>query len=278
MRAVPTSPSFCSFSSAGETTVSSCRMIDAVMYGMIPSANSEIRDRPPPLNVFSSCRTPPLPLQLLLIWSIASVLTPGTGMKEPSRYSARIAAVKTSFLRISATRNELRIVETTARLLLDELHRAARGLDALARGLRELVGVDRELYRQLAAAEDLDRDVALLGQAGRAQRLEIHRRAVGEARGQVVQVHVLHVGPERLERHRHLLVRPAQLAHAHVDRVLAALEARTVLGAGARAVALVAAPGGLAVARAVAAPDALAVALGARRGLEVVEADGLGGE
>src|SRR3954452_7338919 len=197
-------------------------------------------------------------------------------MKEPSRYSARIAAVKTSFLRISATRNELRIVETTARLLLDELHRAARGLDALARGLRELVGVDRELDRQLAAAEDLDRDVALLGQAGRAQRLEIHRRAVGEARGQVVQVHVLHVGPERLERHRHLLVRPAQLAHAHVDGVLAALEARAVLGAGAGAVALVAAPGGLAVPGAVPAPDALAVALGARSRLEAVEADGLG--
>ena len=31
--------------------------------------------------------------------------------------------------------------------------------------------------------------------------------------------------PEHLERHRHLLVRPAQLAHPHVDRRLAALEA-----------------------------------------------------
>src|SRR4051794_2712906 len=82
--------------------------------------------------------------------------------------------------------------------------------------------------------------------------------------------------PERLERHRHLLVRPAQLAHAHVDRVLAALEARAVLGTGAGAVALVAAAGGLAVPGAVPAPDALAVALGARRGLQVVEADVLG--
>src|SRR3954468_23076798 len=197
-------------------------------------------------------------------------------MKEPSRYSARIAAVKISFLRISATRNELRIVETTARLLLDELHRAARGLDALARGLRELVGVNRELDRELAATEDLDRDVALLGQAGRAQRLEIHGRAVGEALRQVVQVHVLRVRPEWLERHRHLLVRPAQLAHAHVDRVLAALEARAVLGAGTRAVALVAAPGRLAMAGAVAAPDALAGFARARGRLEGMQADRLG--
>ena len=33
----------CSFSSDGETTVRSCRMIEAVMYGMIPSANSASR-------------------------------------------------------------------------------------------------------------------------------------------------------------------------------------------------------------------------------------------
>ena len=61
IRACPTSPSFCSFSSDGTTTVSSCRMIDAVMYGMIPSAKSAIRESPPPLNVFSRLRMPPLP-------------------------------------------------------------------------------------------------------------------------------------------------------------------------------------------------------------------------
>ena len=59
IRAWPTSPSFCSFSSDGETTVSSCRMIEAVMYGMIPSANSATRDSPPPVNVFSRFRIPP---------------------------------------------------------------------------------------------------------------------------------------------------------------------------------------------------------------------------
>ena len=50
IRAWPTSPSFDSFSSDGDTTVSSCRMIEAVMYGMIPSAKIAIRDSPPPVN------------------------------------------------------------------------------------------------------------------------------------------------------------------------------------------------------------------------------------
>ena len=59
MRAWPTSPSFCSFSSDGETTVSSCRMIEAVMYGMIPSAKSATRDSPPPVKVLSRLRMPP---------------------------------------------------------------------------------------------------------------------------------------------------------------------------------------------------------------------------
>src|SRR3712207_7720493 len=54
------------------------------------------------------------------------------------------------------------------------------------------------------------------------------------ARLQVVEVHGLRVRPERLERHRHLLVRAAQLAHPHVDRVLAALEVHARLGARPR--------------------------------------------
>ena len=65
-----------SFSSEGTTTVSSCRMIEAVMYGMIPSAKSAIRDRPPPLNMLSRPRTPPPP-NLLLDVLDASTLMPG---------------------------------------------------------------------------------------------------------------------------------------------------------------------------------------------------------
>ena len=45
----------------------------------------------------------------------AWVLIPGTGMWDPSRYSARISAVKASFFRMSATVKALRIVATTTR-------------------------------------------------------------------------------------------------------------------------------------------------------------------
>src|SRR5262245_64324333 len=133
--------------------------------------------------------------------------------------------------------------------------------------------VHGELLRQLAAPKDLDRDVALLREPGRAQLLQPDRGAVVEARLQIVEVHVLRVRAERLERHRHLLVRAAQLAHPHVERVLAALEARALLGARTRAVALVAAARRLAVPGAVAAADALAIAPRALGGLQVVEAD-----
>src|SRR3954453_15123318 len=178
-------------------------------------------------------------------------------------------------------RKELRIVASTARSgaaapLVDQLAGAAGRLDPLASGLREAGGAARELLGELAVAEHLDRDPPAGGEAGGLHRGGIDRRAVVEARIQVVEVDGLGVRPERLERHRHLLVRPAQLAHPHVDRVLAALEARAGLGAGTRAVALVAAPGRLAVAGAMAAPDALAGLARARRRLETVEADGLG--
>ncbi len=59
-------------------------MIEAVMYGMIPSANSAIRDSPPPLNRFRKPRMfePPK-----FSWtdSMASALTLGTGMCAPRR-------------------------------------------------------------------------------------------------------------------------------------------------------------------------------------------------
>src|SRR3954453_5992626 len=188
-----------------------------------------------------------------------------------------MAAVNRIFLRISATLKAPKMVETIGQalpgLLLDELAGPARGLDPLTGGLRELVRVHGELLGELAAAEDLDRDVALRGEARALEHGPVHRGAIVEAALEVVQVHVLRVRPERLERHRHLLVGAAQLAHPHVQRVLAALEAGALLRAGARAVALVAAAGGLAVPGAVAAADALAVAPRAVGGLKVVQAD-----
>src|SRR4051794_4048659 len=102
-------------------------------------------------------------------------------MKAPSRYRASMTAVNASFFRMSATRKALRIVEIIPRLLrLDDLTRAARGLDPLASGLRERVSVNGELLGQLAAPEDLDRDVLAGAEAGGAQAVEIDRRAVVE--------------------------------------------------------------------------------------------------
>src|SRR5437764_4113720 len=165
------------------------------------------------------------------------------------------------------------MVEITAPplTLLDELCGPARGFDGRLGALGELVRVDGQLLGELAPAQDLDRHVALRGQPGGLERVQVDRGAVLEAPLQVADVDRLRVGAERLERHRHLLVRAAQLAHPHVDRVLAALEAGAVLGARARAVALLAATGGLAGARALAAADALARPARALRRLEVVK-------
>jgi len=86
-------------------------MIDAVMYGMIPSANRAIRPRPPPEKVFSRPRMFDPPKFSCTSWT-AWTSMPGTGTCDPSRYRARIMAVNASFLRISATVNALRTVES----------------------------------------------------------------------------------------------------------------------------------------------------------------------
>ena len=84
MRAWPTSPSLASFSSEGTATCNSCRMIEAVMYGMMPSAKIAMRDSPPPENRFSKPRMfePPNCFWMLLT---AVRFTPGTGTWEPNR-------------------------------------------------------------------------------------------------------------------------------------------------------------------------------------------------
>src|ERR671925_462600 len=72
------------------------------------------------------------------------------------RYSASIAAVNASFLRMSATRKAFRNVRSTASGL-EQLAGPARGLDLLARGLREAVGVHGQRLRDLPLGEHLYR-------------------------------------------------------------------------------------------------------------------------
>src|SRR3954464_16052147 len=130
-----------------------------------------------------------------------------------------------------------------------------------------------ERLGDLALGEDLHGDVAAGAEGLGLERLERHVGALVEARLEILEVDRLRVRAERLERHRLLPVRAAQLAHPHVDRHLAALEVGPALRARARARALLAAARGLAEARALAAADALAVLARARGGLERVQSD-----
>ena len=58
-------------------------MIDAEMYGMIPSANTEKRDSAPPENMLNRPRMPPCcELKSCRSWSGSM---PGTGMCVPIR-------------------------------------------------------------------------------------------------------------------------------------------------------------------------------------------------
>src|SRR5215210_1392205 len=181
-------------------------------------------------------------------------------------------AVKASFFLISGTLNAFRKV-LSIRLLLDQLTGAARGLDLLASRLREGVGVHGERLREVALPEDLDRHLAARGEVLLAQGVRGHLGPLVEASLEVPQVHRLGLRAELLERHRFLHVRAAQLAHPHVDRRLPTLEVDLPLRARARARALVAAAGGLAIAGALAAPDALARLARARGGLQGVQSD-----
>src|SRR5579875_816009 len=159
---------------------------------------------------------------------------------------------------------------------VQQLAAAAGSLDRLTRRRAEAVRVDGERLAQLAARQHLDGDAPARGQSARAQLLGRDNLAGLEALLQRPEVDRLRVGAERLKRHRLLHVRAAQLAHPHVDRVLAALKARAALGAGACAPALLAATGGLAGARPLAAAHALARMAGAGRRTQVVQADPLG--
>src|ERR1700716_2558299 len=193
---------------------------------------------------------------------------------------------------MSGTVNALRIVRATAPQvsrglssprppaeplggLFDDLAGAARGFDPLARGGAERVRVHGQRLAQLALGEDLDRDALALGQTLGLERVGGDLGAAVEALFQRREIDRLGVRAEGLERHRLLHVRAAQLAHPHVDRVLAALEAGPLLFARARAGALLAAPGGLAGAGPLAAAHALARPSTATGRLDAVQPDAL---
>src|ERR1700733_2753488 len=102
----PAWPSWRSVSSRGITTASSCRMMLAVMYGMMPSANTDSRYSAPPLNRLTSWNR----LVLLLLTRLRHASTacseiPGVGTEAPSRNMAMTKIVNSSFRRRSGVRN-----------------------------------------------------------------------------------------------------------------------------------------------------------------------------
>ncbi len=82
------------------TTVSSCMMIELVMYGMMPSEKTANRVSAPPENRSMNCSAPWLP-RLFLRSDNALRSMFGTGTWEPSRKTAMIPMVNRIFLRRS---------------------------------------------------------------------------------------------------------------------------------------------------------------------------------
>ena len=79
----PDEPSFFSCCSCGIALLISCMMIDAEMYGITPSANSEKRSSAPPVNRLNTSTM--VPCCEFMNCNRACGFTPGTGMKVPIR-------------------------------------------------------------------------------------------------------------------------------------------------------------------------------------------------
>src|SRR5262249_30066172 len=157
--------------SCGMTTVRSCRMIDAVTYGMIPSAKIEKRESAEPENRFSSPSSePPLPLKK---FSICAASTPGAGSHEPNRYAERTAAVNRSRRRRPGPRHALASQENNGLLL------AFRGLGrfgGLGGGLHAALGAALQVLRLalLALPEERQGAAGLLDLVLRRLRGAVH--------------------------------------------------------------------------------------------------------
>ena len=80
-------------------------MIDAVMYGMMPSANMVNRRMFPPENISKKLNSDPL--DEFMNCCHAVVFVPGVGTCPPRRYTASSASVKNRRLRRSGTRKIL---------------------------------------------------------------------------------------------------------------------------------------------------------------------------
>src|SRR5215469_7574135 len=116
--ACPVWPSLRSVSSRGMTTASSCRMMLAVMYGMMPSAKTVSLVMEPPLNRLSSWNR--LVFEAVAVHvRMADSETPGVGSCWPSRNTAMMKIVNSSFLRRSGVLNALKNAVSMRHPLVD---------------------------------------------------------------------------------------------------------------------------------------------------------------
>ncbi len=89
-------------------------MMELVMYGMIPSANTEKRVSAPPEKRLMMPTKPEDPCRWSSSWTKPTSTT-GTGTHDPNRKRAMMPSVKRIFARRSGTRKELRNAFSTAR-------------------------------------------------------------------------------------------------------------------------------------------------------------------
>src|SRR5260370_25451043 len=232
----PSSPSFCRRSRYGKTTVINCRMIDEVMYGMMPSAKIVSRRKLPPLKRSKMPSTEPA--DWVKSCSSTAVLIPGVGMCAPMRYTASSAIVNSTRFRKSSMRNMFFTASTNRFMpvscdssLCYNLERTTRlGNLFFCRGAKRL-RMNRQLGRQLAIAENLDGVRGAAHKTVRAEQLGSNRLA-GRKNVQFRQVH------DRVGYAKGIV--KAALRHAPVQRHLSAFKAPAARIAAARLLSLVA--------------------------------------
>ena len=152
---VPVSPCSCHCWSFGITTVSSCMMIELVMYGMIPSEKTARRVSAPPENRLMMPRNPPDLARRALVARIP-MSTTGTGTCEPNRKTAMMNSVKRIFARRSGNpeRVEERLEHGRLRVAqLSDLGGSSGRLDLLFRCLGERVRLHGQLLVEVAPSE-----------------------------------------------------------------------------------------------------------------------------
>src|SRR5712664_1407292 len=266
----PSSPSFCRRSRYGKTTVINCKMIDEVMYGMMPSAKIVKRRKLPPLKRSKMPSTDPA--DWLNICSSTAVLIPGVGMCAPMRYTASSASVNSTRFRKSSMRNMFFTASTNRFMpvscgssLSYNLERTTRLGNLFFCRRTERLRVNRQLGRQLAIAENLDGVRGAAHKTVRAEQLGSHRLA-GRKNVQFRQVH------DRV-RHAEWVVKTA-LRHAPVQRHLSAFKAAAARIAAARLLSLVAGARGLTELRSHAAANANFLLARARGRLQIREREG----